>query len=89
MILELMPCRACDPILKLVNSAVTNASNNMDLKETSLLVSKAEVMRVLLGKKLDLKLEEEFILYKKVHLPYNCYIERYIFVIMKDLQLNF
>ncbi|KAL4637036.1 hypothetical protein ACB092_03G051700 [Castanea dentata] len=35
-ILELMPCRACDPILKLVNSAVKNASNNMDLKETSL-----------------------------------------------------
>ncbi|KAK7842446.1 50s ribosomal protein l22 [Quercus suber] len=43
MILELMPCGACDPILKLVNSAVTKASNNMDLKETSLLVSKAEV----------------------------------------------
>ena len=43
MILELMPCRACDLILKLVNSAVKNASNNMDLKETSLLVSKAEV----------------------------------------------
>ena len=36
-------------------------------------------MRVLLGKNLDLKLEEEFILYKKVHLSYNCYIERYIF----------
>lgn len=81
-----MPCRACDLILKLVNSAVKNASNNMDLKETSLLVSKAEVSR---WKKLDLKLEEEFILYKKVHLSYNCSIERYIFVIMKDLQLNF
>ncbi|KAF3969053.1 hypothetical protein CMV_007122 [Castanea mollissima] len=43
MILELMPYRACDPILKLVYSAAANASKNMGLNEASLVVSKAEV----------------------------------------------
>lgn len=43
MILELMPYRACVPILKLVYSAAANASNNLGLDEASLVVSKAEV----------------------------------------------
>ncbi len=43
MILELMPYRACDPILKFVYSAAANARNNMSLNKTSLVVSKAEV----------------------------------------------
>jgi large subunit ribosomal protein L22 len=43
MILELMPYRACDPILKLVYSAAANASNNLGLDQASLIVSKAYV----------------------------------------------
>nr|YP_010389458.1 ribosomal protein L22 [Delavaya toxocarpa]UPQ44779.1 ribosomal protein L22 [Delavaya toxocarpa] len=43
MILELMPYRACYPILKLVCSAAANASHNMGLNEANLVISKAEV----------------------------------------------
>nr|QHB74987.1 ribosomal protein L22 [Brunellia trianae]QHB75073.1 ribosomal protein L22 [Brunellia antioquensis] len=43
MILELMPYRACYPILKLVYSAVANASHNMGFNEASLVINKAEV----------------------------------------------
>ncbi|YP_008592528.1 ribosomal protein L22 (chloroplast) [Andrographis paniculata] len=43
MILELMPYRACYPILKLVYSAAANASSNMGSDEANLLISKAEV----------------------------------------------
>nr|YP_010468127.1 ribosomal protein L22 [Tropaeolum majus]QKK51125.1 ribosomal protein L22 [Tropaeolum majus]UVF30732.1 ribosomal protein L22 [Tropaeolum majus]UVF31918.1 ribosomal protein L22 [Tropaeolum majus]UVF36796.1 ribosomal protein L22 [Tropaeolum majus] len=43
MILELMPYRACYPILNLVYSAAANASHNKGLSETSLIIKKAEV----------------------------------------------
>ncbi|KAJ4822846.1 hypothetical protein Tsubulata_017925 [Turnera subulata] len=43
MILELMPYRACYPIFKLVYSAAANASHNLGLDKTSLVISKAEV----------------------------------------------
>ncbi|PHT34499.1 DNA-directed RNA polymerase subunit alpha [Capsicum baccatum] len=43
MILELMPYRACYPILKLVYSAASNASYNMGSSETNLVISKDEV----------------------------------------------
>nr|YP_009529483.1 ribosomal protein L22 [Aphananthe aspera]ARC97619.1 ribosomal protein L22 [Aphananthe aspera]AXX76678.1 ribosomal protein L22 [Aphananthe aspera]QWK47125.1 ribosomal protein L22 [Aphananthe aspera] len=43
MILELMPYRACYPILKLVYSAAANANHNMDFNEASLIISKAQV----------------------------------------------
>nr|YP_009442270.1 ribosomal protein L22 [Iodes cirrhosa]ATN95354.1 ribosomal protein L22 [Iodes cirrhosa] len=43
MILELMPYRACYPLLKLVYSAAANASYNMGSNETNLVISKAEV----------------------------------------------
>ncbi|KAI4346956.1 hypothetical protein L6164_007815 [Bauhinia variegata] len=43
MILELMPYRACDPILKLVFSAAANASNNLGLSKGSLVISKTYV----------------------------------------------
>ncbi|KAK4279874.1 hypothetical protein QN277_011579 [Acacia crassicarpa] len=43
MILELMPYRACDVILKLVFSAAANASHNLGLNKGSLVVSRAEV----------------------------------------------
>nr|YP_009531610.1 ribosomal protein L22 [Dipsacus asper]YP_009531636.1 ribosomal protein L22 [Dipsacus asper]YP_010413994.1 ribosomal protein L22 [Dipsacus asperoides]YP_010414019.1 ribosomal protein L22 [Dipsacus asperoides]AXZ62385.1 ribosomal protein L22 [Dipsacus asper]AXZ62411.1 ribosomal protein L22 [Dipsacus asper]URQ20851.1 ribosomal protein L22 [Dipsacus asperoides]URQ20876.1 ribosomal protein L22 [Dipsacus asperoides] len=43
MILELMPYRACYPILKLVYSAGANASYSMGSNEANLIISKAEV----------------------------------------------
>nr|YP_009757817.1 ribosomal protein L22 [Lankesterella ceracifolia]QIM61212.1 ribosomal protein L22 [Lankesterella ceracifolia] len=52
MILELMPYRASYPVLKLVYSAATNASNNMGLNEADLFISKAEVNEGAITKKL-------------------------------------
>uniref|UniRef100_UPI0030FE8FDA ribosomal protein L22 n=1 Tax=Dactylicapnos roylei TaxID=3059647 RepID=UPI0030FE8FDA len=52
LILALMPYRACYPIFKLVYSAAANASHNMGLKETDLIISKAEVNRGTIRKKL-------------------------------------
>nr|ACU13578.1 unknown [Glycine max] len=43
MVLELMPYRACEAILKIVFSAGANASNNLGLSKGSLVISKAEV----------------------------------------------
>nr|YP_010439788.1 ribosomal protein L22 [Ventilago harmandiana]UTC34184.1 ribosomal protein L22 [Ventilago harmandiana] len=43
MILELMPYRACYPILKLVYSAAANANHNMGFNKANLIISKAEV----------------------------------------------
>jgi large subunit ribosomal protein L22 len=40
-ILEFMPYRACDPILKVLRSAVANAEHNVGLDPTTLVVSKA------------------------------------------------
>nr|YP_009752114.1 ribosomal protein L22 [Dendrosicyos socotranus]QIT05524.1 ribosomal protein L22 [Dendrosicyos socotranus] len=52
MILELMPYRACYPILKLVYSAAANASHNMGFNERNLVISKAEVNQSTTVKKL-------------------------------------
>ena len=43
MILELMPFRACYPILKLIYSAAANGNHNMGFNETSLIISQAQV----------------------------------------------
>lgn len=43
MILELMPYRACEPILQLIYSAAANASNNFGLNQANLIVSEAYV----------------------------------------------
>jgi large subunit ribosomal protein L22 len=40
-ILEFMPYRACEPIIKVLRSAVANAENNMGLNRSSLMVSQA------------------------------------------------
>ncbi len=40
-VLEFMPYRACDPILKVLRSAVANAEHNEGLDPTTLVVSKA------------------------------------------------
>jgi len=39
MMLEYMPYRACEPILKTLVSAAANAKNNNDMKKSSLFVS--------------------------------------------------
>nr|YP_010330716.1 ribosomal protein L22 [Pilea dolichocarpa]UNY33855.1 ribosomal protein L22 [Pilea dolichocarpa] len=43
MILELMPYRACYPILKLVYSAAANGNHNMRFNEASLIISQVQV----------------------------------------------
>ncbi|CAL5186320.1 unnamed protein product [Lathyrus oleraceus] len=43
MVLELMPYRACEAIIKIVFSAGANASHNLGLSKSSLFISKAEV----------------------------------------------
>ncbi|KAG2715082.1 hypothetical protein I3843_03G063100 [Carya illinoinensis] len=55
MILELMPYRACEPVLKLVYSAAANATKNMGLDEGSLIISKAEVNEGVTRKKVRLQ----------------------------------
>nr|YP_009248476.1 ribosomal protein L22 [Eugeissona tristis]AMW66528.1 ribosomal protein L22 [Eugeissona tristis] len=52
MILELMPYRASYPILRLVYSAAANANHNMGLNEADSFISKAEVNRSAIVKKL-------------------------------------
>nr|BCX55412.1 ribosomal protein L22 [Scopelophila cataractae] len=43
MILEFMPYRACYPILQLVSSAAANASHNLNLNKSNLIISEAKV----------------------------------------------
>nr|YP_009569231.1 ribosomal protein L22 [Calandrinia granulifera]QBC66970.1 ribosomal protein L22 [Calandrinia granulifera] len=50
--LELMPYRACSPILKLIYSAAANASHNKGLNKANLLITKAEVSKGTTMKKL-------------------------------------
>jgi large subunit ribosomal protein L22 len=40
-ILEFMPYRACEPILKVLRSAVANAEHNSNLDPTTLVITKA------------------------------------------------
>lgn len=40
-VLEFMPYRACDPVLKVLRSAVANAEHNQGLNPTDLIVSQA------------------------------------------------
>ncbi|CAI0445595.1 unnamed protein product [Linum tenue] len=43
MIFELMPYRACFPILKVFYSAAANGNHNKDFKKEDLVITKAEV----------------------------------------------
>lgn len=52
MILELMPYRACYPILKLIYSAASNASHNKGFNKADLILFKAEVNKGTTMKKL-------------------------------------
>nr|YP_010047766.1 ribosomal protein L22 [Pilea thymifolia]QPK42374.1 ribosomal protein L22 [Pilea thymifolia] len=52
MILELMPYRACYPILKLISSAVANGNHNMRVNEANLIISQVQVTEGNVVKKL-------------------------------------
>ena len=43
MVLEFMPYRACYPILQLISSAAANASHNLNINRTNLIISEAKV----------------------------------------------
>nr|YP_009535736.1 ribosomal protein L22 [Apostasia shenzhenica]AYJ83753.1 ribosomal protein L22 [Apostasia shenzhenica]QGW13149.1 ribosomal protein L22 [Apostasia shenzhenica] len=71
MILELMPYRASYIILKLVYSGAANVSQNMGLNETDLFISKAEVNRGSIVKKVKARAQGRSYLIKK----HTCHIK--------------
>nr|YP_009265143.1 ribosomal protein L22 [Licania membranacea]YP_009265309.1 ribosomal protein L22 [Licania micrantha]ANJ19436.1 ribosomal protein L22 [Licania membranacea]ANJ19614.1 ribosomal protein L22 [Licania micrantha] len=80
MILELMPYRACYPILKLVYSAAANASYNKSFNEDSLIISKAEVNEGTTLKKLKPRARGRNYLIKRS----TCHIT----IVLKDLSVD-
>ena len=79
MILELMPYRACYPILKLIYSAAANASHNMGFNKTNLIISKAEVNEGITVKKLKPQARGRGYLIKRS----TCHIT----IVLKDISL--
>nr|QKY62947.1 50S ribosomal protein L22 [Acer oblongum]WJO89145.1 ribosomal protein L22 [Acer paxii] len=79
MILELMPYRACYPILKSVYSAAANASHNMSLNEANLVISKAEVNEGTAVKRLKPRARGRSYLIKRP----TCHIT----IVLKDISL--
>nr|YP_009028092.1 ribosomal protein L22 [Hymenopus heteromorphus]AHX80821.1 ribosomal protein L22 [Hymenopus heteromorphus] len=80
MILELMPYRACYPILKLVYSAAANASYTKSFNEDSLIISKAEVNEGTTLKKLKPRARGRNYLIKRP----TCHIT----IVLKDLSVD-
>nr|APB94833.1 ribosomal protein L22 [Daucus aureus] len=80
MILELMPYRACYPILKLVYSAAANANYNMDSNESNLVISKAEVSEGTATKKLKPRARGRSFAIKRP----TCHIA----IVVKDISLD-
>nr|UXR12006.1 ribosomal protein L22 [Christisonia kwangtungensis]UXR12018.1 ribosomal protein L22 [Christisonia kwangtungensis] len=80
MILELMPYRACYPILKLVYSAAASASYNMGSAESNLIISKAEVNEATVAKKLKPRARGRSFAIKRT----TCHIT----IIVKDISLD-
>nr|YP_010176678.1 ribosomal protein L22 [Duranta erecta]QSQ72436.1 ribosomal protein L22 [Duranta erecta] len=80
MILELMPYRACYPILKLVYSAAANASYNMGSDEANLVISKAEVNEGTTRKKLKPRARGRSYAIKRT----TCHIT----IVVKDVSLD-
>nr|YP_010514618.1 ribosomal protein L22 [Ostericum atropurpureum]UXL86517.1 ribosomal protein L22 [Ostericum atropurpureum] len=80
MILELMPYRACYPILKLVYSAAANANYNMDSNESNLVISKAQVSEGTATKKLKLRARGRSFTIKRP----TCHIT----IVVKDISLD-
>nr|QGT33839.1 ribosomal protein L22 [Chamaesium spatuliferum] len=80
MILELMPYRACYPILKLVDSAAANANYNMDSNYSNLVISKAQVSEGTATKKLKPRARGRSFTIKRP----TCHIT----IVVKDISLN-
>nr|YP_009925722.1 ribosomal protein L22 [Incarvillea compacta]QNH82814.1 ribosomal protein L22 [Incarvillea compacta] len=80
MILELMPYRACYPILKLVYSAAANARSNLGSHEANLVISKAEVNEGTTAKKYKPRAKGRFYAIKRR----TCHIT----IGVKDLSIN-
>nr|YP_010697056.1 ribosomal protein L22 [Hymenidium wilsonii]WCF69920.1 ribosomal protein L22 [Hymenidium wilsonii] len=80
MILELMPYRACYPILKLVYSAAANANYNMDSNESNLVISKAQVNEGTTTKKLKPRARGRSFTIKRP----TCHIT----IVLKDISLD-
>nr|YP_010045592.1 ribosomal protein L22 [Meeboldia delavayi]QPG24128.1 ribosomal protein L22 [Meeboldia yunnanensis]QPG24206.1 ribosomal protein L22 [Meeboldia delavayi] len=80
MILELMPYRACYPILKLVYSAAANANYNIDSNESNLVISKAQVSEGTVTKKLKPRARGRSFTIKRP----TCHIT----IVVKDISLD-
>nr|QMJ97182.1 ribosomal protein L22 [Bupleurum thianschanicum]WGC92056.1 ribosomal protein L22 [Bupleurum thianschanicum] len=80
MILELMPYRACYPILKLVYSAAANANYNMDSNESNLVISKTQVSEGTAIKKLKPRARGRSFTIKRP----TCHIT----IVVKDISLD-
>ncbi|KAL6580063.1 hypothetical protein OROMI_008087 [Orobanche minor] len=80
MILELMPYRACYPILKLVYSAASNAAYSMDSAEVNLVISKAEVNEGTITKKFKPRARGRNYVIKRT----TCHIT----IVVKDISLD-
>nr|YP_010128438.1 ribosomal protein L22 [Bupleurum hamiltonii]QMJ96601.1 ribosomal protein L22 [Bupleurum kweichowense]QPQ75057.1 ribosomal protein L22 [Bupleurum hamiltonii] len=80
MILELMPYRACYPILKLVYSAAANANYNMDSNESNLVISKTQVSEGTAMKKLKPRARGRSFMIKRP----TCHIT----IVIKDISLD-
>ncbi|KAJ0734929.1 putative ribosomal protein L22/L17 [Helianthus annuus] len=80
MILELMPYRACYPIFKLVYSAAANGSSNMGSNEANLVISKAEVNKGTIMKRLKPRARGRSFAIQKP----SCHIT----IVMKDISLD-
>uniref|UniRef100_UPI0030E4947F ribosomal protein L22 n=1 Tax=Acanthophyllum pungens TaxID=2603716 RepID=UPI0030E4947F len=77
MILELMPYRACYPILKLIYSAASNASHNKSFNKADLIIFKAEVNKGTTMKKLKPQARGRSYLIKRT----TCHIT----IVLKDI----
>nr|YP_010836402.1 ribosomal protein L22 [Bupleurum krylovianum]WGC91099.1 ribosomal protein L22 [Bupleurum krylovianum]WGC91186.1 ribosomal protein L22 [Bupleurum krylovianum] len=80
MILELMPYRACYPILKLVYSAAANANYNMNSNESNLVISKTQVSEGTAMKKLKPRARGRSFTIKRP----TCHIT----IVVKDISLD-
>ncbi|KAL6557813.1 hypothetical protein OROMI_018163 [Orobanche minor] len=80
MILELMPYRACYPILKLVYSVASNAAYIMDSAEVNLVISKAEVNEGTITKKFKPRARGRSYVIKRT----TCHIT----IVVKDISLD-
>nr|YP_009708616.1 ribosomal protein L22 [Dendrophthoe pentandra]QEV86225.1 ribosomal protein L22 [Dendrophthoe pentandra] len=79
-ILELMPYRTCNPILKLVYSAAANASHNMNFNKETLVISKTEVNKGTTMKKSKAQARGRNYLIKRS----TCHIT----IVLKDISLS-